>query len=105
MCDAVFRQRDLLLAGPEAAGYSTSGWHSPLVAAMIEREFGVRYSMGYLPALLCGIGFSYQKARFVSDHLNKELRQQWLTTTWPTIVATTQKHGALLLFGYEASFA
>ena len=52
--------------------------HSPRVAALIEREFGVRYSVGYLPALLRGIGFSYQKARFVSDHLNEELRQQWL---------------------------
>ena len=99
------RLRALLLAGPEAAGYSTGGWHSPLVAALIEREFGVRYAVGYLPALLRGMGFSYQKARFISDHLNEALRQQWLTETWPQIVATAQAQGALLLFGDEASFA
>ncbi len=40
------RLRELLLAGPEAAGYPTGTWHSPLVAALIEREFGVRYAVG-----------------------------------------------------------
>ncbi|MDQ2809613.1 MAG: IS630 family transposase [Chloroflexota bacterium] len=99
------RLRELLLAGPEAAGYATGAWHSPLVTALIEREFGVRYAVGYLPALLRSIGFSYQKARFVSDHLNEELRHQWLTATWPAIVATAQAQNALLLFGDEASFA
>jgi len=103
--DQKARLRELLLAGPEAAGYPTGGWHSPLVAALIEREFGVRYAVGYLPALLRGIGFSYQKARFVSDHLNEEVRRVWLTATWPAIVASAQAQGALLLFGDEASFA
>jgi transposase len=99
------RLRKLLVAGPEAAGYPVGGWHSPLVAALIEREFGVRFAVGYLPALLRSLGFSYQKARFVSDHLNAELRQTWLTETWPRIVEQAQAQGALLLFGDEASFA
>jgi transposase len=99
------RLRELLLAGPEAAGYATGAWHSPLVAALIERAFGVRYAVGYLPALLPSLGFSYQKAPFVSEHLNAAARQQWLTATWPQIVATAQAQGALLLFGDEASFA
>ncbi len=99
------RLRELLLAGPEAAGYPTGAWHSPLVAALIEREFGVRYAVGYLPALLRSIGFRYQQARLVSDHLNEEARHQWLTETWPAIVATAQAQNALLLFGDEASFA
>ncbi len=103
--DQKARLRDLLLAGPEAAGFATGGWHSPLVAALIEREFGVRFAVGSLPALLRSIGFSYQKARFVSDHLNEQLRQQWLTQTWPAIVATAQAQNAWLLFGDEASFA
>ena len=99
------RLRELLLAGPEAAGFSTGGWHSPLVQALIEREFGVRFAVGYLPALLRGLGFSYQKARFVSDHLDEAARTQWLQEQWPQIVATARAQGALLLFGDEASFA
>lgn len=99
------RLRALLLAGPEAAGFSTGGWHSPLVQALIEREFGVRFAVGYLPALLRGLGFSYQKARFVSDHLDEAVRTHWLHETWPQIVAAARAQGALLLFGDEASFA
>ncbi len=99
------RLRELLLAGPEAAGFSTGGWHSPLVQALIAREFGVRFAVGYLPALLRGLGFSYQKARFVSDHLDEAARTQWLHEQWPQIVATARAQGALLLFGDEASFA
>ena len=99
------RLRELLLAGPEAAGYTTGCWHSPLVADLIAREFGVQYAIGYLPALLRGLGFSYQKARFVADHLDEAARTTWLTATWPQIVATAQQQGARLLFGDEASFA
>ena len=36
--DQKARLRELLVAGPEAAGYAAGGWHSPLVAALIERE-------------------------------------------------------------------
>ena len=50
------------------------------------------------------MGFSYQKAKFVSDHLNEDKRNQWLTKTWPEILALAKKHNAYLLFGDEASF-
>ncbi|MEK6753304.1 MAG: winged helix-turn-helix domain-containing protein, partial [Chloroflexota bacterium] len=50
-------------------------------------------------------GFSYQKARFVSDHLDERKRRQWLKKQWPQIVAEARRRGALLLFGDEASFA
>lgn len=99
------RLRAVLPAGPEAAGYPPGGWHSPTVATRMEREFGVRFAVGYVPALLRSLGFSYQKARFVSDHRDAVARAGWLTQQWPQIVADAQAHGALLLFGDEASFA
>lgn len=95
----------VITAGPEAAGYTTGCWHSALVQALILREFGVLYTVHYVSDLLRNLGFSYQKARFVSAHLNAEKRQAWLTTTWPDIVRTARRTGALLLFGDEASFA
>src|SRR5689334_14450774 len=76
-----------------------------MVQDLIRREWGVTFNLHYLSALLHGIGFSYQKARFVSDHLDEATRQAWLQTTWPAIVAEAQRTGALLLFGDEASFA
>jgi len=54
---------------------------------------------------LANLGFSYQKARFVSDHLDDERRRVWIAQEWPAILRTARHRGALLLFGDEASFA
>jgi transposase len=99
------RLGELVEAGPEAAGYRTGCWHSALLQALIWREFGVLYNVHYVSELLRNLGFSYQKARFVSDHLNQDKRQEWLRETWPTLLAVARRVGALLLFGDEASFA
>jgi transposase len=55
--------------------------------------------------LLHNLGFSYQKARFVSDHLNAAKRLEWRQSEWPQIVRQAPQRKALLLFGDEASFA
>jgi transposase len=96
---------DLLEAGPLAAGYPSGCWSTLFLQDLIQREFGQFYNHHYLATLLCNLGFSYQKARFVSDHLDPERRRHWREQTWPTIVAEAQRRGALLLFGDEASFA
>jgi transposase len=95
----------LVAAGPEAAGYPSGCWNSALVQDLIQREFGVPYSVRYVAELLGNLGFSYQKARFVSDHLDEARRQQWRTVEWPAILREARQRGALLLFGDEASFA
>lgn len=99
------RLRELVTAGPEAAGYQTGCWSSALLQDLIHREFGQLYNVHYLSELLRNLGFSYQKARFVSDHLNEQKRQEWLRETWPALVEVARRRGALLLFGDEASFA
>jgi transposase len=48
----------LVSAGPEAAGYATGCWNSALIQALIQREFGVRYSVQYVAELLGNLGFS-----------------------------------------------
>ncbi len=99
------RLRELVAAGPEATGYQTGCWTSAVLQDLIHREFGQVYHVHYICELLRNLGFSYQKARFVSDHLNEAKRQQWRTETWPAIVQAARRQGALLLFGDEASFA
>ena len=96
---------ELISAGPEAAGYATGCWNSALIQDLIQREFARLYNAHYLSELLSSLGFSYQKARFVSDHLDEQRRQYWLTVEWPAIVQAAQQRDALLLFGDEASFA
>jgi transposase len=101
------RQRLAVLidAGPEAAGFPTGCWHALLIQQVIQREFGVTYNVHYLADLLHTLGFSFQKARFVSDHLDEVARATWLAYTFPAWRAQAAAAGGLLLFGDEASFA
>jgi len=96
---------ELVEAGPEAAGFSTACWTSLLVQQVIYQEFGVLYNRHYVCTLLHSLGFSFQKARFESDHLNEEARKEWWATTWPEIVRLAQEKDAMILFGDEVSFA
>jgi transposase len=63
------------------------------------------YHPHYIATLLRNMGFSYQKARFVSAHLNEAKRLEWRQTRWPKILRQAKQQNALLLFGDEASFA
>jgi transposase len=99
------RLKEVITAGPEAAGYPTGCWNSALVQDLIERDFGVLYSVKYIAELLGNLGLTDQKARFVSDHLDEARRQRWLMQEWPAIVAEARRRKALLLFADEASFA
>jgi len=94
----------LIEEGPVKAGFSGACWRSPMVQQMIFERFGVYYNVFYIAQLLKNLGFSYQKAAFVSDHLDEQKRQEWRTTTWPQLVRRAKERKALLLFGDEASF-
>ena len=72
---------------------------------LIQRQFGVEYHPHYICALLHNLGFSYQKARFVSDHLDEAKPLEWCQRTWPTVLRRARQRKALLLFGDEVSFA
>jgi transposase len=99
------RLGELLDAGPVALGYPTGCWSAALIQDLIYRQFGRLYNVHYLAAFLRNLGFSFQKARFVSDHLDPERRRVWREREWPTILQRARAQGALVLFGDEASFA
>ena len=94
-----------LNAGPEKCGYPTGCWTSVLIQDLIYQKFHVLYNRFYVCELLHHLGFSRQKARFVSDHLDDEARQHWMKEKWPEILAQARKIGAPIFFGDEASFA
>lgn len=75
-----------------------------MVQQLILDKFGVIYNVFYLAELLKNLGFSYQKAAFVSDHFNPEVRRAWKQAVWPEALRQARKKKALLLFGDEASF-
>src|SRR5262245_48527899 len=94
----------LIDEGPVKAGFSGACWRSPMIQQLIYDRFGVFYNVFYIAQLLKNLDFSYQKAAFVSDHLDEAKRQVWRTTTWPQILRRAKERQALLLFGDEASF-
>ena len=92
-------------AGPEACGYACGCWSSVLIQDLIDQKFHVFYNRFYVCELLRNLGFSYQKARFVSDHLDADARQRWMESEFPRILCQAKQLGASLFFGDEASFA
>jgi len=94
----------LIDAGPQAAGFSSACWRSPQIQHLIFEKFGVFYNVFYISQLLGNLGFSFQKAAFVSDHLNETKRKEWIKKTFPYILALARSLQAHLLFGDEASF-
>jgi transposase len=96
---------ELIEAGPLVVGLETACWNSVLIRVLIWREFGVLYNRQYVCTLLHNLGFSFQKARFVSDHLDAAKRLAWLTAKWPSILRAATRSKGLILFEDEASFA
>ena len=74
-----------------------------MIQQLIYERFGVYYNVFYIAQLLKNLGFSYQKAAFVSDHLNESKRSEWRPPHGHRFYAAQAQH-ALLLFGDEASF-
>src|SRR5467141_127654 len=99
------RLGELLEAGPLVVGCETACWDAVLIRVLIWREFGVLYNRQYVCTLLHNLGFSFQKARFVSDHLDTAKRLTWLEQKWPTILRAAKRRRGLILFEDEASFA
>jgi transposase len=99
------RLGELLEAGPVVVGLETACWHSVVIRVLIWREFGVLYKRHDVCTLLHNLGFSCQKARFVSDHLAAAKRVAWLQDKWPAIVRAAKRCTGLILLEDEASFA
>jgi transposase len=98
---------DLIDKGPEEAGYDYGCWTTALIQDLIKKQFGVEYCVHYVAELLKNMGFSYQKAIFVSEHIEDVAGEQeeWMEKTWPEILKLAKEKGAMILFGDEASFA
>jgi transposase len=92
-------------AGPLVVSLETACWNAVRLRVLIWREFGVLSNRHEVWTLLHNLGFSFQKARVVSDHLDAAKRRAWWEEKWPTILRAAKRRGGLILFEDEASFA
>ena len=97
--------KEMLDNPPTQFGFPSGCWSSAMISMLIEREFGVKYSIKYIPELMKRLGFSWQKARFEAILADAKKRADWVSHDWPLILAKAKKSRSYLLFEDEASFA
>ena len=100
---------DIVVQGPQKAGYDCGGWNSAMITQVIQKQFSVTYNPRYVCDLLKKMNLSFQKAKFVSDSMDdpehiKE-RRRWKCVTWPSIRKQAKHLNGVILFGDEVSFA
>ena len=77
--------KQLLLAGPQAAGFDTALWTCGRVAQVIAQTFGVSYHPDHVGRLLHGLGFSCQYPQHRARERDEEAIRQWRLVEWPRI--------------------
>jgi transposase len=96
----------LIKKSPEESGFRGGCWDSKKIRQLIQKLFGKKISLKYLPEYLKSLGFSFKKARFeIHREKNKIRREQWIEEVWPAILRTSDKQDAHILFGDEAHFS
>ena len=100
---------DIIVQGPEKAGYDCGGWNSAMIKEVIQKEFNVIFNPRYVCTILKNMKLSYQKAKFISDRIddpdNIKARRRWKCVTWPKILREAKLFDGVILFGDEVSFA
>jgi len=76
---------DILESGPVAYGLDTGIWTSPMIAWVIEEEFGIHYHPGHVRKLLHRLGFSVQRPRRVLARANADQQDRWQRYTYPSL--------------------
>src|SRR2546428_9628483 len=82
---------DILDSGPVAYGLDSGVWTSPMIAWVIEEEFGVQYHPGHVRKLLHGLGYSVQRPRRRLARANAWEQDRWHRHTYPTLKKSPQE--------------
>lgn len=77
-----------LLGGALAEGFPTDLWTLARVGALIQRQFGHRYSESQVWRILTGLGFSSQRPSSRALERNEPAIARWKRQRWPTLKKT-----------------
>ena len=94
---------DIVDSGPVSYGFLSGVWTSPMVARVMEEEFGVRYHAGYVCRLLHDLGFSVQRPKRLLVRADPVEQARWRQHVYAGIKASCRS-GSALVFEDEASF-
>ena len=71
------RLRQLVIAGPQAAGFETDLWTCARLAQVVEREFKVSYHPDHMGRILRDLGFTPQKAQRNARERDEAAIERW----------------------------
>lgn len=84
---------DVVESGPVAYGLLSGVWTSPIIAGVIEEEFGVAYHPGHVRKLLKELGFSLQRPTTKLARADPKLQNRWVRYTYPNLKKKPKKSG------------
>ena len=76
---------DIVESGPVAYGLNTGVWTSPVLAGVIEEEFGITYHPGHVRKLLHGLGCSVQRPTTRLVQADPQAQRRWIRYTYPNL--------------------
>lgn len=76
---------DIIDSGPVAYGFLSGVWTSPMIARVIQEEFGQEYHVGHVRKLLSQLGFSVQRPKRLLAKADPEAQDRWRRYTYPNI--------------------
>jgi len=79
------RLSEIIENGPEAYGFDTAIWTSPIVREVVLTEFGIRYDVSHIRRILNMLGFSCQYPRIHLSKADHKKQKQWLENEYPAI--------------------
>jgi len=84
---------DIIDSGPVAYGYLSGVWTSPMIARVIQEEFGITYHPGHVRRLLHRLGFSVQRPRRTLARADAQQQDRWHRYTYPNLKKTPAPKG------------
>jgi transposase len=83
--------RQVLLDGPQAAGFDTDLWTLKRVREVIRRRFRVQFSEVHVWRVLGKLGFSSQKPERQAKERDQAAVARWKKRTWPALKKSAAK--------------
>jgi len=87
------RLPSLLKQGAEHFGFRGEVWTRRRVASVIEREFGVGYSLTQVGRILKAVRWSSQKPVERADQRDEAAIEEWRAKTWPELQKKPRRKG------------
>jgi len=82
---------DIVDSGPVAYELQTGVWTSPIIAQVIEEEFGVKYHPGHVRKILKSIGLSVQRPTTKLIAADPKKQNKWIRYTHPNLKKKPEK--------------